>query len=237
VSQLREQPLDVGQISRRCDFGIGRGARDEANRLADQFARGGIVRDVEIAGADFSERAADDIHSKCLRGLHRAKSGAIHVVGNGVAIGSLLDGVGDELRGDGCSGFARGIQRGGDQLQCGARSRSVLDGDELCFGRKRCKTVPHRVLTFRAADDEAVWFGEFELLCEFSERALHSVPDDEDNFINAWRVVEALPRMGNDGAPSYFEEELVHVRSHARAFACGDDDNAVHFGTSLKSEV
>ena len=51
-----------------------------------------------------------------------------------------------------------------------------------------------------------MWFGEFELLCEFIKRALHSVTDDEDDFINAGRVVEPLPRMRHDGTPSDFEK-------------------------------
>ena len=37
----------------------------------------------------------------------------------------------------------------------------------------------------------------------------HAVPHDNDDFVNALRVIEALPRVGHDGPSGDFEKQFL----------------------------
>ena len=65
---------------------------------------------------------------------------------------------------------------------------------------------------------------------EFREVFLHPVTDNENDFADALRIIESLPGVGDDRTPGDFEQELVHVRTHAGALAGGDEDGGVHRG-------
>src|SRR5205823_3703474 len=90
------------------------------------------------------------------------------------------------------------------------------------------QTVPDRVLTLPPAHDQTVRFFEAELFSELGEGRLHRVAHDDDDLINACGGLEPLPRMSNDGTASHLQEQLIHIRPHADATACGDDDSGGH---------
>ena len=79
-----------------------------------------------------------------------------------------------------------------------------------------------------AANDEAKGlFPERKFICQFLESGLHSIANDENDFVNAPGLGKPAPGMSDDWFPGDFEEQLVHIRPHAGAFAGGDDHDRV----------
>ncbi len=101
-----EQQLDVREIGGDGHLGIRLEAGDEFHGLADPFAGGGVVGDLEAFVADLGKGAANDFDAKRLRGLDGPKAGTIEVTGDQDAVVGTFDGVGDGLSGDGGAHFA-----------------------------------------------------------------------------------------------------------------------------------
>src|ERR1041384_7636901 len=154
--------------------------------------------------------------------------------GNKPAIGRFLDRVRDPLGGDGCAGFTSRLDCCGNQCRTGAWPGAVLNGNELRRGRKILETIPNRVLAFAPTVDETDWLGKFKLFSQIAEGVLHTLADDQHDFIDARSRIKSLPRVGDDRTAGDFEEKLVDIWTHARAFAGGDNDGGGHARKSLR---
>ena len=95
--------------------------------------------------------------------------------------------------------------------------------------RQRRQAVPDGILAFRAASHEAERLLKGKFGRQFREVLLHAVAHDEDDFLDARRVVELLPSVGDDRPAGDLQPELVHVGAHAGALAGGNDDGGGHY--------
>ena len=80
---------------------------DQLDGLADQFARGGIIGDLQPFFPNFAQSVTDDFCLKRLRSLHSPQLRAVKVATHKFSVGGRLDGVRNQLCGDRCPVFAR----------------------------------------------------------------------------------------------------------------------------------
>jgi len=228
---LPQKQFHVRQVVRACDFGIGQVADDEFDGLADEFASGSVVRDEEAALPDLGEGAADEFDAEGLGRLDGPKAGAIQCAFNQLPVVRFFDGVGHGLGGNGGAELAGGFNRGGDEAGAGAWPRRILDGNNVRIVWERLQAVPNGVLALLAARDQPEWFCEWVFVGQVREGGLHSVPDDENDVVDAWGEIEAPPGVPHQRAAVQFEEKLVHTGSHAGPLAGSDDKGGSHVPT------
>ena len=212
-------------------FALG-GALEAAGNFA---IKGGVlalcrVADaVEAAAAHFRQRAPDDFDPKSLGRLHRPQFRAVECALNQPAIRGFLDRIGHGLRGNGGPAFVRGPDRCRNQLSVGAGPRGVLDRHNLRRHGQGFQTVPDRILPFHPAHGDAKRLLQLKPRGQLPKGFLHAVAHDENDFVNALRIVESLPGVGDHRAAGRFEKQFVHGRSHAGAPAGGDKNGSIHF--------
>ena len=226
---MPQEQFYVGQVLGAGDFGIGQVADDEFDGLTDECAGGSVVREEDVALAGLGEGAADELDAEGLGCLDGPKAGAIQSALDQLPVVRFFDRVGHGLGGNGGPELAGGFNRGGDELGAGAWPRRILNSNNVRIVGQRLEAVPNGVLALLAARDQAEWFCESVFFGQFSEGALHSVPNDHNDVIDAGGVIEAPPGMRHQGASVQFEEKLVHAGSHAGPLAGSDDKGGSHF--------
>src|SRR2546425_8496934 len=92
-----QEGFDVGQILWPGDFGVGVGADDELDGLANQFTGSGVVGYQQPALARYGQGAPEGLHTKGLRSLHGPKARAVKGPLNQFAVTGLLDRIGNGL--------------------------------------------------------------------------------------------------------------------------------------------